>query len=161
RSRAAWPFVAIVDLNGLAVVIGIVESRSVREYRCCSGNCVVEHTLHAVAVTRVTRNSQQVTCDLEMAISSARCLKARMRGSQALVQQSVARDNDRLVWAPSASRVALLVDKPHAVTGRPQILFIAQYQIRLHGRTERIHVTVGMLSWQDILPFCQRPEIIF
>ena len=85
RPRATRPFVAVVDLAAVVVVVRIIEACSIGKNWISPGDSVVQHALHAVAVSRIARHPQQITSDLEVAVGAARGLKAGMSSAQTCV----------------------------------------------------------------------------
>src|SRR5690348_13993854 len=83
-----------------------------------------------------------------------------MRGAKTGVQKSFAGLNKSFIRPPPSGGVALLVHKLQSVARGAKILLVSEDQIRLHGRTECIYVTVGVLPWKYVLPFREGPEIV-
>src|SRR4029077_5281341 len=70
-------------------------------------NCVVKHAFHAVAVTGVFRDAEQIARDFEMAVGSAGRFEARMGIGQAVAELSYSRLPEGLIRSPPARGEAL------------------------------------------------------
>src|SRR3546814_3406088 len=71
RARTTRPFRAVIDLlAGVEFVVRIIEGAAVGEHRHRAEHGVVEHALHAVAVTRIPGDAQQIAGQLEMRVRS-------------------------------------------------------------------------------------------
>src|SRR3546814_1256175 len=79
RARTTRPFRAVIDLlAGVEFVVRIIEGAAVGEHRHRAEHGVVEHALHAVAVTRIPGDAQQIAGQLEMRVRAAHRLEARL-----------------------------------------------------------------------------------
>jgi len=97
-----------------------------------SGNGVVQHALHAIAIAGIAGRAQQVARDLEVPISSARGLEAGVRGAQARIQQAFARGNKRLIRAPATGGKTLLMNKLESVLRGAEVFLFSQHKVGLH-----------------------------
>src|SRR5450432_1173337 len=62
------------------------------------------------------------------------------------------------IGSPASGRKTLLLNKAEAIRNSLQVLRIAQHQVSLGRRTQRIHVTVGVSARQNVLASPQRIE---
>src|SRR5262249_5373864 len=150
-SRTARPLVFVMDLPALVVVIGIIKTGSVGEDGGCTGNSVVQNPLHAVAIPRVARHTQQIARNFEVAVGTAWSLKARVGGSQTGIEQPLAGSHKGFIRAPAAGGITLLLDHAQAIVRRAEIFLIPEHKICLHGRTESVDVTVGVFPGENVL----------
>ena len=70
----------MVCFHGGMAVVGVVETEAVFPDRLRAEDSVVQHAFHAVAVTGILRQSQQVTHNFEVRVCSARRFKAAAGG---------------------------------------------------------------------------------
>src|SRR6266700_1887686 len=95
-----------------------------------------------------------------MSIRAAGGFKAGVRSSEACVEQTLSRLNKCLIRSPAARGEALFVNETQPISGSAQIFFFAKNKIRLHGGTQRIHVTVGVLADQHIVALGKWAQVI-
>ena len=93
-----------------------------------------------------------------MGVRAARSLESGVRTLQAFAQLPAAGNDEMFVRSPSSGGIALLLHKREAVLDGPQVLRIAEYQISLGGRTQRIHVTVRVFARQRVFASRERIE---
>src|SRR3546814_16099390 len=80
---------------------------------------VVEHALHAVAVTRIPGDAQQIAGQLEMRVRAAHRLEARLEvAEQRLGQFARPRFDEELARPPATRRPALLLAHAEGEIGR-------------------------------------------
>ena len=131
RPRAAGPKPAGVDLPALEVAVGIVERSSIRLGGQCPQDRVVHDPLHAISVTGLSRDSQQIPRQLEVGISAAGSFKAVMALCEAREQVVTAGRLQRLVGAPASGRVTLLGQQIKAVACCLKVFPAAQGEVCL------------------------------
>ena len=95
-----------------------------------------------------------------MAVAAARRLEARMRGTQRVAEGAGARHDEAFVGSPAAGREALRYDETEAVLSRQQMLAAVVHKVGLHGGTQGVHMAVGVAARQNVLPLCERIEIV-
>ena len=118
------------------MVVRIVEGTSVRVHRPGAEHGVVHHALHAVAVTRVARDPQKITRDLEMRVRSAWCLEAIVGLGQALEHVVAAGSAEHFIGSPTAGGEALRRKHLECVLCGEEMFVAAQSKVRLHRRTQ-------------------------
>ena len=93
-----------------------------------------------------------------MRIRAAGSLESGVRGFQAFAQLAAAWNNKMLIRSPAAGGITLLVHKVEPVPYGSQILRISENQVGLGRRTQRVYVTIGVFSRQNVLTLRERIE---
>ena len=96
-----------INFASLEVAVGVIERSAVGLQRLRSENGVVHHALHAVAVARLARYTQQLARQLEMRVGAAGSFKTAVRVGQAGVDVITIGRPKQLVRSPAAGREAL------------------------------------------------------
>src|SRR5215469_14047031 len=80
--------------------------------------------------------------------------------AETVAELSGSRFTEAFVGTPASGRKALGSDEHFkTVPSRPQMLFASQGDIRLHRRTEGVHMAIGVFERQNVVALGQRVEI--
>src|SRR5258708_10559529 len=123
-SGTARPLLPVPNLLASGGIVRVVERGAIGLNGPRAENGVVKHALHAVAVARVFGDTQQVACDLEVAIGAAWSLKAGVTGRKTVAQLTRSGLTECFIWSPATRGKALCLDQHfETVLGGTQMLF--------------------------------------
>src|SRR5215475_11421026 len=143
---AARPAVLRIDLVAVEITIRVIERAAISFERLCAKNRVVHDAFHAVAITRITIDAEQVASELEVGVGPTRSFEAVMRVRKACEDIIAIRSAKKFIGSPPAGCEALCQQKCEGIGRGAKMLFTAKGKVGLHGGAQRIHVAVSMAA---------------